>query len=784
MPTRLEYDHSLESPDRWLRVSDPELLGGYVQRVPRKTSVGTTTVPWAVEGGSAVVYRFRCQSGRTCALRCFTQPFDAGLGARYEALDPYLDTVASDITVRAKFHDPGITVALSNGRYETLPLVEMDWVEGCTLLEKAGQLCQVGDRAGLDALISEWIALFQALQDRRIAHGDLSATNVMVRPDGRLTLVDYDSLYIPPFAGRALSVAGSENFQHPSFERPFGERMDLFAALVLYTALVSLQAAPTLWKEMKLDQSQRLASDSLLFTKADLQDPSQSPLFRALGRLGDSRVSEAARALESACRNPSLITLPEPLLARDHAQKLALCRLEAALRQGDDEAVVRAWVPALHDYSPAQKHLASVQLATERAAALRRFRAALTSDDDQLILASYDSALDGYPALSLAETARLELARKRVAAQESLGAAKEADDGPMDGSGDPGLQDSSRTSSEEWEQLEHTLERSADARPPNPPSGNGQPEEETAYGQILESLSKAVGPERRRLDLAQSRLELKARIIEMIKRGDVEAALREESEAGAAIYDEELAAAKKAYADAHPPSGLVAGIEGGFLWARWQWPSSAALRVMAVAWRADRYPDSPDEVGTESDLVERPTYDRRGGFRCRLRGEHRRPPAWPLSASDEAVGPLFVRVFTAIRSPGGEDLKHDWVYSAPGDAPAQCIARRKCHVQWQLLRTRIGGRYQLRLRTADGSPLPDLHVVRRSGGLPLASTDGVLVAAVGSADLGARPSTSIDLDVEGWPDGSVLRVFPAKPEDASWVVVEGKRSPGNRITVS
>ena len=832
MPTRAEYNHSFESPSQWLRVRDPDLLEGHVQRVPYKTSAGTTTVPWAVEGEGSLVYKFRCQSNRMCALKVFTQPFDPTLITRYASISPYLETVASDLTVRCKAHDPGIAVALPGGQEEELPLVEMDWVEGESLLDKVDNLCQENDQPGLSNLLSEWIGLFQTLQVNRIAHGDLSGTNVMVRPNGRLCLVDYDGMYIPLFAGQTGVVVGSENYQHPTYERPFGERMDLFSALVIYTALLALEISPQLWKRFAPIQQDRLVADCLLFTRADLQNPVRSPLFQALDKLGDSRLDEAVRCLRAACRTPNVVPLPAALVERDYVEKLALSRLEEALRLGDDEAVRAAWVPALHGYLPAQKHLASVLLAEERSAALRAFQAALTADDDEQIVAAYVPFLDGHPKLGQREWDRLDLARKRLAALEPFRRALEADideeivaaytpvlddcpalgaeakerlelarrrlealgkfrtaltnddDAAIAAAFDPVLYGCKQLKPEDWERLEQAHRHLETEASSEAARGKGAAPDALAYDQVLDSLSRAVGSEQRRLELAQSRLALRARIREAVQRGDIEEAIREESEAGAAIYDEELAAAKKAYVVAHPPTRASASLEGDVLCVRWEWPAAAAIRVAAVAWRRDRFPDSPDEEETESELIDRAIYFRQGGFRRPLGGRSWRSGSRRTSDLVETRGPIYVRVFTALRCLGGEALKQGWVYSSSEAADAKCIARPKCHVQWEIERDSRSGARRLRVATRDGGPLPKLLVVRRAGGMPLNSADGVVVVSIEAGGESSQSSFVVELDVSGWPAGSVLRIFPARSEDAAWVVVEGKYGPGNRIAVS
>src|SRR5438132_952520 len=97
----------------------------------------------------------------------------------------------------------------------------------------------------------------------------------MVRTDGRLVLVDYDGVYIPDFAGLLPAVAGQPDYQHPQMnQRPFNERTDAFSALVIYTALLALQAQPLLWdKYTHRDAQGELLDTTLLFEQEDFLDP-------------------------------------------------------------------------------------------------------------------------------------------------------------------------------------------------------------------------------------------------------------------------------------------------------------------------------------------------------------------------------------------------------------------------------------------------------------------------------------------------------------------------------
>lgn len=112
----------------------------------------------------------------------------------------------------------------------------------------------------------------------------------MVRPDGTLTLVDYDGMFVPAMKGQKSPTIGTKDFSHPLRTiDDFDETIDDFALASIALSLKAISLNPSL-----LDQYG--ASDRLLFSAADYLDLSKSKTFTALqGLLAD----EEARTLMS-----------------------------------------------------------------------------------------------------------------------------------------------------------------------------------------------------------------------------------------------------------------------------------------------------------------------------------------------------------------------------------------------------------------------------------------------------------------------------------------------------
>ena len=128
------------------------------------------------------------------------------------------------------------------------------------------------------------------LRSQSFAHGDIKPDNIMVRPDGTLTLVDYDGMFVPAMKGQKSPTIGTKDFSHPLRTiDDFDETIDDFALASIALSLKAISLNPSLLDEYG-------ASDRLLFSAADYLDLSKSETFTALqGLLAD----EEARTLMS-----------------------------------------------------------------------------------------------------------------------------------------------------------------------------------------------------------------------------------------------------------------------------------------------------------------------------------------------------------------------------------------------------------------------------------------------------------------------------------------------------
>ncbi len=244
--------------------------------------------PTLARGSSAVVFQASVE-GQPQALRCYIRN-DASSRDRYSALDAYL--AVNDLSPHvsgATWLDEAIQVNRA-----TWPVLTMDWIDGRTLNEYVDFLVTSSNTAALTTLAAKWRALVALLQDSEFAHGDLQHGNVMVDQEGRLRLVDFDGVWIPPLAGQSPPTEfGHPNYQHP-LQHVWDRWLDTFSALVIYLSLVALGKEPSLWLAL-------YNSKNLLFAKSDFFRPFKTEAWKQLAAMGDPQVDELVRRLQECC---------------------------------------------------------------------------------------------------------------------------------------------------------------------------------------------------------------------------------------------------------------------------------------------------------------------------------------------------------------------------------------------------------------------------------------------------------------------------------------------------
>jgi hypothetical protein len=277
-PDLTEYHEAVQHPSK--AFADPGLKAVTLE-------LDRFGMPKPATGANAVVYKAKEPGGfltfkKTWAIRCFLRPI-SDHAERYEAISRHLRKVRLPYDVNFEFLKQGIQI-----RSSWFPIVKMQWAKGDLLhghIEK-----QLGSPYSLATLRAQWVTLVRALEDARVAHGDLQHGNILVR-GGSIHLVDYDGMWVPALSGRHATEIGHRAYQHPErSEQDYGQEIDRFSALVIYLSLAALEKDATLWERFH-------TGDNLIFVREDFQQVGRSPIWQQLRRIGSREIDHLAAAV-------------------------------------------------------------------------------------------------------------------------------------------------------------------------------------------------------------------------------------------------------------------------------------------------------------------------------------------------------------------------------------------------------------------------------------------------------------------------------------------------------
>ena len=235
--------------------------------------------PYRSSGAFAVVFKMKDeQTGKCYALKCFTEEQE-GRAEAYRKIAEELEFVDSPYITSVKYLEKELFVD-SNCENEEFPVLLMDWIEGETMETYIAD--NYTDTHAMSMLCYRFCKMAAWLRSQSFAHGDIKPDNIMVRPDGTLTLVDYDGMFVPAMKGQKSPTIGTKDFSHPlRTVDDFDETIDDFAFASIALSLKAISLNPSLLQTYG-------ASDRLLFSAADYLDLSKSKTMTALqGLLAD-----------------------------------------------------------------------------------------------------------------------------------------------------------------------------------------------------------------------------------------------------------------------------------------------------------------------------------------------------------------------------------------------------------------------------------------------------------------------------------------------------------------
>lgn len=259
-PSRTEIVTAMRNPQVSFKAN--ELIGGSV------VHKGARIIQYS--GGYTTVFPFYTKDHKKVAIRCWI----ADIGdakKRSQEISNYLNTLNNPYFCDFKYLDDAILI---NGTI--YPVVIMDWVDGKPLKEFINDNMS-NNKSVLPIIASNFKLMVEYFHNENIAHGDLQHGNILVKDDGSLIIIDYDSMFIKPLEGMTDLIKGLPGYQHPlrNQNRFLNHKLDYFSELVIYLSLLVFHIYPQLWNVY-------YETEDLLFSKDDFHEPTKSKLLYTL----------------------------------------------------------------------------------------------------------------------------------------------------------------------------------------------------------------------------------------------------------------------------------------------------------------------------------------------------------------------------------------------------------------------------------------------------------------------------------------------------------------------
>lgn len=249
-------------------IKTPELVQPSVLKDGHPIEKGVRLIKYS--GGFCVVFPYQT-TAKKYAVRCWhAEVSDAK--RRTQIIAEALKKTNLPYFVGFEFYEDGIMTPLG-----MQPIVVMDWVDAQSLKKFLAE--HIMETNVINEIAKNFKTMVADLHANHLSHGDLQHGNIMVKPDHSLVLVDYDSMYVPDLKGMPDEIKGLVGYQHEGRwkNKEVSEKADYFSELVIYISLKALAKMPSLWKDLKMEDT-----ETLLFSGEDIQSHGSSTIFKVL----------------------------------------------------------------------------------------------------------------------------------------------------------------------------------------------------------------------------------------------------------------------------------------------------------------------------------------------------------------------------------------------------------------------------------------------------------------------------------------------------------------------
>ncbi|MCC8019839.1 MAG: WG repeat-containing protein [Rikenellaceae bacterium] len=231
LPTISQYAGSVSDPAGLTRT-----LGEFIAERDYYGEVRIRT------GNNACVFSVTC-ADRKLMLKCYIRPRN-DLRAIYDYITGSGDKMFPDV----RFLPDELLVFDHFGTGAYYDVVCGEWANGFTLDTEIRRACRENNRSRLTRLSETFDRLAFELLRREWAHGDIKPENIIVGPDGSMSLIDFDGLYFPDNPAPSHTEVGTPGYQHPARdESTYGKYIDDYPLALISVSIRALAADPSLY---------------------------------------------------------------------------------------------------------------------------------------------------------------------------------------------------------------------------------------------------------------------------------------------------------------------------------------------------------------------------------------------------------------------------------------------------------------------------------------------------------------------------------------------------------
>ena len=214
-----------------------------------------------ITGRNAVVCSVNW-NGVHYAMKCYLREWSRG-----EAVCNLISSSPSHAIPDITYLPSELFVATDPQKPALLDVVLYPWQKGYTLDFEIARCAHNDDRERLALIARNFVTLATEILDGPWRHGDLKPVNIMVSPQGTLSLIDLDALYAPELP--PSNEAGTYGFVHPARGEAYDSHIDDYPMALICVVLHALIANPSLREHYPTSNNLLMMPDELVGQSSD-----------------------------------------------------------------------------------------------------------------------------------------------------------------------------------------------------------------------------------------------------------------------------------------------------------------------------------------------------------------------------------------------------------------------------------------------------------------------------------------------------------------------------------